>query len=138
MARSLNRVQLIGYVGKDPEIKNASGGSLIALFSVATTKSWKDKSGKKQDKVEWHQIAAFGKLADIVNDYVTKGLQVFVEGELETKTWHDKKTGEEKKSTGIVAGQVILLGKKEGGKERDNGFSSKDADEDERDYDPWA
>lgn len=136
MAGALNRVELIGYVGKDPKVKDLPGGSSVATLSVATTETWKDKKGEKQTKTEWHQIAAYGKLADIVDQYVKKGMQVFVEGKIETKEWADKKTGEEKKSVGIIASRVLMLGKKEGdGKERDNGFSSND---DDYDGDPWS
>lgn len=136
MAAGLNRVELIGYVGRDPEMRHLPNGNAVVNLSMATVESWKDKSGEKQEKTEWHQVAIYGKLAEIVGQYVKKGSQVFVEGRIETKTWKDK-SGAERKSTGVIADKLLMLGKKEGGgKEYDNGFSSKDDRSD--DYDPWA
>jgi single-strand DNA-binding protein len=139
MTASLNRVQIIGHLGKDPELKHLSGSKQVANLSIATVESWKDKSGTKQQKTEWHRVACYDKLADIADQYLKKGGQVFIEGKLETKEWTDKKTGEVKRATGIIGEKLLMLGKKEGApKERDNGFSRNDDDGDDYEGDPWA
>ncbi len=113
MSRSLNKVQLIGNVGKDPEIKFTQDGKPIANLSIATSDTWKDKQGQKQEKTEWHKIVAFGKLAEIIQQYVKKGDKLFVEGKLQTKKWTDK-SGQDRDTTEVVldpfGGQMIMLG----------------------------
>jgi len=99
---SLNKVSLIGSVGKDPEIRSTQDGKEIASFSLATTESWKDKNtGEKKDKTEWHRIVVFGALAGIVKNYVKKGSKLYVEGQLKTREWTDK-DGIKKYTTEIV------------------------------------
>lgn len=105
----LNKVQLIGRLTKDPEVKQTQGGKTMAMFSVATGKSWKNEAGEKQEKTEFHNVVVFGKVADVVNMYCKKGKQVYVEGELQTRSWDDPQ-GNKKYRTEIIVSNVILLG----------------------------
>jgi len=107
---SLNKVMLIGNLGKDPEIKYTPEGLAIAKFSMATKEQWKDKDGQKQDKTEWHNIVTFGKLAEICGEYLAKGKQVYIEGRIQTRSWDDK-DGNKKYTTEIVANTMQMLGK---------------------------
>lgn len=107
----INKVILVGHVGKDPEVKNV-GGVEIATFSVATSKSWKDESGEKKEKTNWTDIVAFRNKAAFVANYVTKGRQVYVEGELQTRSWDDEKTGTKKYRTEVIAHTIELMGAK--------------------------
>lgn len=100
---SLNKVTLIGSVGKDPDIRKTQDGKLIASFSLATSESWKDKSsGERKQNTEWHRIVIFGQLAEIVEKYVKKGSKLYLEGSLKTREWTDKKDGVKKYTTEIV------------------------------------
>jgi single-strand DNA-binding protein len=103
----VNRVILLGRLGGDPEVKTLTNGMTIANFSVATSKEWKDDSGEKQSKTEWHRIVAFKKTAELVGKYLAKGRQVYVEGELQTRSW--EKDGEKKYATEIVAQNVQFI-----------------------------
>lgn len=111
MARGLNRVMLIGHVGRDPEMKYTPGGMAVATFSVATNDSFKDKEGKLQERTEWHRIVAFGRTAEVMGEYLKKGQQVYVEGRLQTRSWDDDK-GQKRYITEIVALSVQFLGRK--------------------------
>ena len=103
MSGSLNKVQLIGNLGRDPEIRSMSSGSRVANFSIATTESWKDKStGEKKEQTEWHNICVFGKLVDVIEKYVKKGSKVYISGSLKTRKWTDEASGEDKYKTEIV------------------------------------
>ena len=106
---SVNKVILIGNVGRDPEVKYSADGNAIANLSLATSEQWKDKSGTKQEKTEWHRVSFFGKLAEIVGEYVKKGSQVYVEGRLQTRKWQDK-DGQDRYTTEIVADRMQMLG----------------------------
>lgn len=112
MSRSLNKVQIIGNLGKDPDIRSGQNGQLIANFSVATSDSWTDKQGQKQERTEWHSVSLFGKLAEIAQQYLRKGSKVYIEGQLKTDKYTDKQ-GIERYSTKIVVppfgGRVIML-----------------------------
>lgn len=126
MAGSLNKVQLIGNVGKDPEIRSTQGGTEIANLSVATSESWKDKaSGERKEKTEWHRVVIFNPgLVGVVKSYVKKGSKIYLEGQLQTRKWTDN-AGVEKYSTEIVlqnfGGSLILLdGKKPAEEEKPN------------------
>lgn len=107
----VNKVILIGRLGKDPELKDVSGTS-ICNFSIATSDEWKDDSGEKQEKTEWHDIVAFRKTAEIAGKYLTKGREVYIEGKLQTRSWDDKETGVKKYRTEIVAHNVQFIGSK--------------------------
>jgi single-strand DNA-binding protein len=116
MAMSLNRVQLIGNITRDPELKQIPGGSTVASFSIATNFSWKDSSGQKQEKVEFHNIVAWSKLAEIIGQYLKKGGKVFIEGRLQTRDW-EAEDGTKKYRTEIVAENMIMLDRKGAGDE---------------------
>jgi len=108
MAMSLNRVQLIGNLTRDPEVKQIPGGQTVATFSVATSFSWNDASGSRQSKTEFHNIVAWRKLAEICGQYLKKGMKVFVEGKLQTRDWQGE-DGVKRYRTEIVADNMIML-----------------------------
>ena len=110
---SVNKVILIGNLGRDPETRYMPDGGAITNISVATTDVWKDKNGEKQEKTEWHRVAFFGKLAEIAGEYLKKGSQVYVEGRLQTRKWQDKE-GQDKYTTEIVANAMQMLGSRQG------------------------
>jgi len=105
----LNKVMLIGYVGKDVELRYTPAGAPIANFSLATSERWKSKTGEKVEKTEWHKIVAFNKLAEICGEYLTKGKLVYIEGKVQTRSWEDK-DGIKRYSTEIVANNMTMLG----------------------------
>jgi len=110
MARGINKVILVGNLGNDPDVRYTAGGAAVANVSIATTDSWKDKeSGEMQDRTEWHKVVFFGRLAEIVAEYLRKGSQVYVEGRLQTRKWQDKE-GHDRYTTEIVAGEMQMLG----------------------------
>jgi single-strand DNA-binding protein len=113
----LNKVLLIGHLGKDPELRTTGSGTSVANLSLATSEAYTDKSGQKQDKTEWHRVVAFGKLAENMGQYLRKGRQVFVEGKLQTRQWDDR-DGNKRYTTEVVALNVVFLG---GGKKEDAG-----------------
>lgn len=106
----LNKVTLIGSLGRDPEVRYTTDGTPIANFSVATSESWKDKNtGEKKEATEWHRITAYGKLAEIVGEYAKKGTRMYLEGKLKTRKWQDK-DGQDKYTTEIQMSEMKLLG----------------------------
>ena len=109
MARGVNKVILVGTLGKDPEVRYSQSGTTLTSVSVATNESWKDKNGEKQERTEWHRVKFFGKLAEIAGEYLKKGGQVYIEGSLRTEKYTDK-AGVEKYSTDIIADQMQMLG----------------------------
>jgi single-strand DNA-binding protein len=110
MAKSVNKVILVGNVGKDPDIKYTPSGIPVAKLNFATNEKFKDKSGEWQERTEWHSIIAWQRLAEIVGEYVSKGSKLYIEGRLHTSTWEDRQSGETKYRTEIVAVDVVLLG----------------------------
>ncbi|MEK7729745.1 MAG: single-stranded DNA-binding protein [candidate division KSB1 bacterium] len=110
-SRGLNKVMLIGHVGKDPELKYTPGNVAIATFSVATTESYKDKTGSVQERTDWHRIVTFNRTAEVMGEYLKKGQLVYVEGRLQQRSWDDDK-GQKRYITEIVALSVQFLGKK--------------------------
>jgi single-strand DNA-binding protein len=127
MARGINKVILVGTVGKDPEVKYFQSGDAYCTLSIATSESWKDKQGEKQERTEWHRVKFTRKLAEIVGEYVKKGQQIYVEGSLRTEKYTDKQ-GIERYSTDVIANEMQMLGGKSSGGERgprnDEGGSS--------------
>ncbi|HET9183534.1 MAG TPA: single-stranded DNA-binding protein [Candidatus Angelobacter sp.] len=109
MPKSVNKVILLGNLGKDPEIKYTPSGTPVARFSLATNERYKDKSGEWQERTEWHNIVAWQRLAEIVGEYVKKGSKLYIEGRLQTSSWEDKQSGEKKYKTEIVANDLVLL-----------------------------
>lgn len=114
MARGINKVILVGTVGKDPEVRYSQSGSANATLSLATNEMWKDKNGEKQERTEWHRLKFFGKLAEIAGEYVKKGQQLYVEGSLRTDKYTDKQ-GIERYTTDIIVNEMQMLGGKSGG-----------------------
>ncbi len=110
---SVNKVILVGNLGKDPEVRYAPSGDAIANVTLATTENWKDKNGEKQEKTEWHRVSFFGKTAEVVGQYLKKGSQVYVEGRIQTRKWTDKE-GQERYTTEIVADKMQMLGSRSG------------------------
>lgn len=109
----VNKVILVGRLGKDPEIHYSSSGEAIANLSLATSESWKDKNtGEKQEKTEWHRIVAFKRLAEIIGEYLKKGSQVYIEGKLQTRKWQDK-DGNDRYTTEVVAQTMQMLGERQ-------------------------
>ncbi len=106
---SINKVMLIGNLGKDPEIRYMPSGDAIANLTLATTENWKDKAGEKQEKTEWHRVSMFGRLAEIAGEYLKKGSSVYIEGKLQTRKWQDKE-GNDRYTTEIVANEMKMLG----------------------------
>lgn len=104
----VNKVILIGNLGKDPELRYTPGGQAVATFSLATTERWNDKNGQRQDRTEWHNVVAWGKLAELVNQYLKKGRSAYIEGKITTRSWDDR-DGVKKYRTEIVASQVQFL-----------------------------
>jgi single-strand DNA-binding protein len=113
MPKSVNRVILIGNVGKDPEVKYAPSGVALAKFSLATNERFKDKSGEWQDRTEWHSVLAWQRLAEIVGEYVHKGDKLYIEGKLQTSNWEGRNSGDRKFRTEIVARDIVLLGSRD-------------------------
>ena len=110
---SVNKVILLGNLGRDPETRYTTGGDAVTNLRIATTETWKDKSGEKQEKTEWHSVVLFGRQAEIAGEYLKKGRSVYVEGRLKTRKWQDK-DGVEKYTTEIVATDMQMLGSREG------------------------
>lgn len=109
MAAYLNRVNLIGNLGKEPEVRYMPNGDAVANLTVATTEYWKDKNGEKQEKTEWHRVTLYRKQAETAGEYLKKGASVFIEGRLETRKWTDK-AGVERYTTEIIASDMKMLG----------------------------
>ena len=115
MSRGVNKVIIVGNLGKDPETRYMPSGSAVTNLSIATTEAWKDKqSGDQQERTEWHKVAMFGRLAEIAAEYLRKGSQVYIEGKLRTRKWQDKE-GKDRWTTEIVADEMQMLGGKGGG-----------------------
>ncbi len=113
---SLNKVQIIGNLGRDPEVRYSPDGAAICNVSIATTSSWKDKaSGEKREETEWHRVVFYNRLAEIAGEYLKKGRSVYIEGRLKTRKWQDKDTGADRFSTDIVADQMQMLGGRDDG-----------------------
>ncbi len=110
---NLNKAMVIGNVTRDPDVRTTGGGQQVALFSVATNRTWTDPSGQKKEQVEFHSVVAWRKLAEIIGAYIKKGTKVFVEGRLQTRSWDDP-SGQKKYRTEIVAENVIILDRKPG------------------------
>ena len=114
MARGVNKVILVGNLGKDPEVRYSPNGSAMANVTIATAESWKDKqSGEKQEKTEWHRVVFFNRLAEIVGEYLKKGSQVYIEGRLQTRKWQGQ-DGQDRYTTEIVANEMQMLGSRSG------------------------
>ena len=128
MSGGLNKVMIIGNLGKDPEMRSLPSGQSVASFTLATSRRWKDQGGQRQEQTEWHNIVVFGKQAEIAGQYLTKGKQIYIEGRIQTRSWDDRQSGEKKYRTEIVCDNFQMLGSRggelEGGGGRSAGGSS--------------
>lgn len=110
MARGINKVILIGNLGKDPEVRYTPNGVAVATLTLATSESWKDKnSGEQVERTEWHRVVMFNRLGEIAGEYLRKGSKVFIEGRLQTRKWQDKNSGQDRYTTEIVADNMQML-----------------------------
>ena len=114
---SVNKVILIGNLGRDPEVRYMPSGDAMVSINLATTDNWRDKNGEKQEKTEWHRVVMFGKVAEIAGEYLKKGSQAYFEGRLQTRKWTDKE-GQDRYTTEIVADRMQMLGSRSGGSAR--------------------
>ncbi len=119
----VNKVILVGNLGRDPEVRYTKSGQAVASFSLATSERWTGKDGNKEEKTEWHRIVAWGKLGEICGEYLSKGKQVYIEGRLQTREWDDK-DGNKKQTTEIVANNMTMLGQASGSSSSSGGGSS--------------
>jgi single-strand DNA-binding protein len=132
MAKSVNKVILLGNVGKDPEIRSTPGGATVASFSLATSDRFQDQQGNWQDRTEWHNLVAFKRNAEIIRDYVKKGSKLYVEGKLQTRSWDDKESGQKRYKTEVVVFDISLLSGREdgsGGSRQASGSSAASFDQ---------
>jgi single-strand DNA-binding protein len=128
MAKSVNKVILVGNLGKDPEVKYTPQGTAVAKITVATSNSYKDKtSGEWQETTEWHNVVLWQRLAEIAGEYLKKGNKVYIEGRLQTRSWDDKQSGQKKYMTEVVANELVLLGSPGGGAGSGGGFQKRGA-----------
>jgi single-strand DNA-binding protein len=128
MAKSVNKVILLGNVGKDPEIRSTAGGTMVANFTLATSDRQKDAQGNWQDRTEWHNLVAFTRTAEIIRDYVKKGSKLYVEGRIQTRSWDDKESGQKRYRTEIIVNDISLLsGRDDGGSGGSGGGYSRGA-----------
>jgi single-strand DNA-binding protein len=111
----INKVILVGNLGRDPEVRSTPSGQPVASFTLATTRKWKDKSGQRQEQTEWHQIVCWGRQAEVAGQYLTKGKQIYVEGRLQTRSWDDKNSGEKRYRTEVICENFQMLGSRSGG-----------------------
>ena len=118
----VNKVILVGNLGKDPEVRHLENGTAVANFPIATSESYKDKEGNRVDQTEWHNVVVWRKLAEIAESYLKKGSQIYLEGKLRTRSWEDQQ-GNKKYTTGVVADTFTMLGKKEGVQNSQNPFT---------------
>lgn len=109
MSRGLNKVMIIGHLGKDPEMRYTPSGRAVTTFNVAVSRSWNSSDGQRRSETEWFKVVSWGNLAEICNKYLTKGQQVYIEGRLQTRSWEDKE-GNSRKSVEVVANEMTMLG----------------------------
>ncbi|MFJ0644152.1 single-stranded DNA-binding protein, partial [Bordetella bronchiseptica] len=120
---SVNKVILVGNLGRDPEVRYSPDGAAICNVSIATTSQWKDKaSGERREETEWHRVVMYNRLAEIAGEYLKKGRSVYIEGRLKTRKWQDKDTGADRYSTEIVADQMQMLGGRDSGGDSGGGY----------------
>jgi single-strand DNA-binding protein len=124
--RGVNKVILVGNLGRDPEVRYLPSGGAVANVTIATSEAWRDKtSGQMQEQTEWHRVVFYGKLAEIAGEYLKKGSKVYVEGSLHTRKWQDKQTGQDKYSTEIKANTMQMLDSRQGGGQQGGGYGGQ-------------
>ena len=129
MPKSVNKVILLGNLGKDPEVKFTPSGTAVAKFSVATSSRYKDKSEQWQEQTEWHNVVAWARLAEIAGEYLKKGSKVYIEGRLQTHSWEDKQTNQKKYMTEVIANDLVLLSGRGEGAESSRGVAGNNFDQ---------
>ena len=130
MPKSINKVILVGNVGKEPEVRYSSSGTPVANFSLATNEKFKDRNDQWQERTEWHSIVAWKRLSEIVGEYVAKGSKLYIEGKIQTSNWEDRQSGERKYRTEIVVRDLLLLGPR-GNSDDDHRGSTHSENEDQ-------
>ncbi len=128
MSRGLNKVMIIGRLGRDPEMRYTPSGRPVTTFTIATSRSWNTSEGERRTETEWFNVVAWGSLAEICKQYLNKGQQVYVEGRLQTRTWEDSEGGKHS-STEIVANEMIILGDRREGAQAADDFEAAEEDE---------
>jgi single-strand DNA-binding protein len=134
MPKSVNRVTLLGNVGKDVALSTTGSGTKVANFSLATSERYKDNSGNYQERTEWHNLVAFQKTAELISTYVKKGTKLYVEGKIQTRNWDDKETGQKRYRTEVIVNDFVLLGDAGGHASASEPATASDAGE--QGYDP--
>jgi single-strand DNA-binding protein len=109
----VNKVILIGNLGRDPEVRSTPSGQSVANFTLATSRRWNDRDGNKQEQTEWHRIVCWGRQAEVAGQYLTKGKQIYVEGRLQTRSWEDKQSGEKRYTTEVICENFQMLGRRD-------------------------
>lgn len=132
MAKSVNKVILLGNVGKDPEIRSTPNGVMVANFTLATSDRFQDAQGNWQDRTEWHNLVSFKRTAEIVRDYVKKGTKLYIEGKIQTRSWDDKESGQKRYRTEIIVNDLSLLSGRDDGGSGSNRGSGNSASFDQR------
>jgi single-strand DNA-binding protein len=131
MSRGLNKIMIIGHLGRDPEMRYTPKGRPVTNFSLATSRSWKTSDGERREETEWFNVVAWGSLAEICNEYLAKGQQVYVEGRLQTRQWEDDE-GQKRKTVEIVAKEMIMLGdRKKSASTEDDSLNDEFLDEED-------
>jgi len=130
MSRGLNKVMIIGHLGRDPEMRYTPSGRPVTSFSVATSRSWTTSDGERRSETEWFSVVAWGSLAEICNQYLTKGQQVYIEGRLQTRRWEDDE-GNKRTTTEVVAREMIMLRDRRKGEDESNDADLDSPDEEE-------
>jgi single-strand DNA-binding protein len=125
----VNKVILLGNLGRDPEVRSTPSGQPVASFTLATNRKWKDKNGQRQEQTEWHQIVCWGRQAEVAGQYLTKGKQIYVEGRLQTRSWDDKQSGEKRYRTEVICENFQMLSSARGGPEMEQGGGGPSYDE---------
>lgn len=126
--RGVNKVILIGNLGRDPEVRYTRDGTAVANLNVATSESWNDPNGQRQERTEWHRVVAWGRLAEVAKEYLSKGRQVYIEGKLQTRSWEDKE-GNKRYTTEVKVDQMVMLGGRgDSSMGRDTGEAPDDRD----------
>ncbi len=130
----VNKVILVGNLGRDPELRSTTSGQPVASFTLATNRRWRDRDGNRQEQTEWHNIVCWGRQAEIAGQYLTKGKQIYVEGRLQTRSWEDRQSGEKRYRTEVVCDNFQMLGARgafEGGEPRQAAQTAPAAPEDD-------
>lgn len=122
MARDLNKVMIIGRLGTDPEMRYTPSGSPVTTFRVATSRQWKDSNGESHEETEWFSAVAWNKLAEICNQYLTKGIRIYLEGRLQTRSWEDQQSGQTRYKTEVIASDMIILDSRDSRPSRDDDY----------------